>query len=335
MVLTINLSEVNYDIVIERNLLYKLNEYLNLDRKVLIITDEGIPAEYVNLVKNQCTSSYLFTVKQGESSKSFKVYEEILMYLANKNFTRTDCIIALGGGVVGDLSGFIASTYMRGLDFYNIPTTLLSQVDSSIGGKTAINLNGIKNIVGSFYQPKKVIIDPNTLKTLDQRLFSEGLAEIIKMAMTSNEKLFDFIESGIHSEADIDKLIIESLKIKKEIVEKDPTEYSIRKILNFGHTIGHAIETLSNGKLYHGECVAIGMTYMCSSKVKARLLPLLKKYDLLIDNPFNSNELMRIIAHDKKMSNKQITIIYVEEIGTYSMKKIEYEEVLNFIKGGN
>ncbi|MBR6356861.1 MAG: 3-dehydroquinate synthase, partial [Lachnospiraceae bacterium] len=237
------------------------------------------------------------------------------------------CVVAVGGGVVGDLSGFAAACYMRGIDFYNIPTTLLSQVDSSIGGKTAIDLDGVKNIVGAFYQPKKVLIDPDTLKTLDKRQFSAGMAEVIKMALTSNANLFALIRDSKDPEEDLEEIIVSALQIKKDVVEQDPKENGLRKILNFGHTIGHAIESLEDGRLLHGECVALGMLPMCEESVRKELLPLLKKFDLPTTYDKDKQQLMPLILHDKKMQKDSLSVIYVPQIGQYEIRNIQPEEM--------
>ena len=199
--------------------------------------------------------------------------------MLDAGFTRRDCVIAVGGGVVGDLSGFAASIYMRGIDFYNIPTTLLSQVDSSVGGKTAIDFEGVKNIVGAFYPPKAVLIDENVLSTLPLRQLNNGLAEALKMSMTSDRELFDIFENGNPYE-NIGTVIEKSLLIKTDVVNKDEKEQGLRRVLNFGHTIGHGIEAEQAGRLYHGECVAIGMIPMCSTETAERLKRILAKLGL-------------------------------------------------------
>ena len=168
MVLNMELGENSYDILVMRGALSYVGKYFKLDRKVLILTDSGVPREYAQAVLDASKCGYIYTIPEGEASKSFENYKNILSFMAENSFTRTDCVVSVGGGVVGDLGGFVASTYMRGIDFYNVPTTLLSQLDSSIGGKVAIDLGIIKNIVGAFYQPKMVLIDPDTLKTLDK-----------------------------------------------------------------------------------------------------------------------------------------------------------------------
>ena len=180
----------SYEVVIEKGILKKAGELLNLDRKVLIVTDEGVPKQYAEEVKKQCKEGYIVTVMQGEDSKSITTFEALLKVMLLKGFTRKDAVVAVGGGVCGDLAGFTASCYMRGVDFYNIPTTLLSQVDSSVGGKTAVNLGDTKNIVGTFYQPKKVLIDSETLETLPERQISCGMAEVIKMAACMDKGFF-------------------------------------------------------------------------------------------------------------------------------------------------
>ena len=197
---------LGYDIILERGALSNASSYLNLKRKCLIVTDSGVPKEYAQIIKEQSREGYVVTIEQGEQSKCFDNYKMLISYMIEKSFTRTDCVIAVGGGVVGDLSGFVASSYMRGIDFYNVPTTLLSQVDSSIGGKVAIDFNSIKNIIGAFYQPKAVLIDSNTLKTLEKRQISAGLCEAIKMSLTSDKSLFELIESS-SLENDIDAII--------------------------------------------------------------------------------------------------------------------------------
>lgn len=333
MVITLYLKEQSYDIVIEHGALNRIADFINLDRKVLILTDDGVPAAYAKAVAAKCREPYVVTIKHGEASKNFDNYKMLLSYLLEKSFTRTDCMVAVGGGVVGDLCGFVASSYMRGIDFYNVPTTLLSQVDSSIGGKVAIDFCGVKNIVGSFYQPKKVVIDPDTLKTLDARQLHAGLAESIKMSLTSDAGLFEKIEKSDDIYADIDEIIVKSLLIKKNVVEKDPKESGLRKILNFGHTIGHAIESIEDGKLLHGECVSLGMIPMASCEVKRRLVPVLEKYSLPVSIKADKNDIVKLISHDKKADGNTITIVYVNHIGEYEMRKIGTEEINDYMRG--
>ena len=282
MTVTMNLLDRDYDIVIERGAINAANKLLNLNRNVLIVTDDGVPLDYAECIAKQCLNPVIVIIKQGEESKSIAEMENLCRVMLNNNFTRKDCVVAVGGGVVGDLAGFCAASYMRGIDFYNIPTTLLSQVDSSIGGKVAVNLDKYKNIIGAFYQPKKVIIDPLLLNTLPERQFSNGMAEVIKMSLTSDKELFNLIENS-DIEANIDAIIEKSLNIKKYVVENDERENGLRKILNFGHTIGHAIESVEFGNLYHGECVALGMLYVCSEEVKKRLIKVLNKIKDIIN----------------------------------------------------
>ena len=335
MILPLNLGENSYDIVVERGALGKIGSYLNLDRKVLILTDSGVPSEYAEMVKGASKEAYTYVIPQGEGSKSFDNYREILTFMVEKSFTRTDCLVSVGGGVCGDLGGFVASSYMRGIDFYNIPTTLLSQLDSSIGGKVAIDLDGVKNIVGAFYQPKKVVIDSNTLKTLDIRQKMAGLCEGIKMAVTMNKSLFEKIEASDNLDSDIDEIIIESLKLKKNVVEIDPHEKGLRRVLNYGHTIGHAIESNEElGKLLHGECVALGMLPLSSSEVRARLRTVLEKYSLPTKYDTDPDILISYIKKDKKASGDFITIVYVDKIGEFEFKKVKIEEMKKYIDGG-
>ena len=332
MKLTVAYNNLDYDVIIQNNGLEHLSNYLDLNRKVLVVTDSLVPTIYAKKVLEQAKTGYLYVIESGEKSKNLENYTKIIDYLIQKEFSRSDCIVAVGGGVVGDLAGFVSSTYMRGIDFYNIPTTLLAQVDSSIGGKTAIDYNGIKNVVGAFYPPMKVLIDPETLKTLDNRQLHSGLVEAIKMSLTSNKDLFDLIEKSTDLNEDLEQIIIEALKIKKAVVEIDPKEQNLRRILNFGHTIGHAIE--SSGKfndLLHGEAVGIGMLYFSSTNVKNRLLKVLEKYNLPTTINLTQTELMKYINLDKKRSGNKITIVKVDEIGSYILEKINLEEIKNYL----
>ena len=333
MVLPVNLGEQSYDIIIERGALGRIGTYLNLNRRVLILTDSGVPSQYASTLLEQCKDGYIFTIEQGEQSKCFDSYKNILAKMVELGFTRTDCLVSVGGGVCGDLGGFVASTYMRGIDFYNVPTTLLSQVDSSIGGKVAIDFEGVKNIVGAFYQPKRVVIDSNTLSTLDKRQVSAGLCEAIKMASTSDYSLFELIENSKSLDDDIDEIIVKSLKIKADVVEKDPKEKGLRKVLNFGHTIGHAQESYAQGKLLHGEAVSVGMMYMCASDIRERLEGVLKKYSLPTESTASASELMSYIQRDKKAKGDMITVIYVSKIGSFEMREIKISDIKKYING--
>ena len=332
MKLTINCKTYSYDVIIQRNILNNVSEYLSLQRKVLILTDDGVPSEYVLKISSQCLNPIIVTVKQGEQSKNIDNYQLVMKTLIEHGFTRTDCLVSIGGGVVGDLGGFISSTYMRGIDFYNIPTTLLSQVDSSIGGKTAIDYNGIKNIIGSFYTPKCVLIDPNTLKTLDKRQLHAGLVEAIKMACTCSSSLFEIISKSKNLENDIDEIIFQSLQIKQKIVEEDLEEKGLRRVLNFGHTLGHIIESASNYNLLHGECVGIGMLSFSSDKARKQIKKLLKKYNLPTSYDLTLKDIENYLIHDKKKTGDYIWIVSVENIGSYELKKIKIDELYNKLK---
>ena len=326
-----NLGDDSYDIVVERGILARANEYLNLDRRVLVVTDSGVPAEYARIVAEQCKNGVICTVDEGEESKSIDSFSRLLQAMLDNGFSRKDCVVAVGGGVVGDLSGFAASAYMRGIDFYNIPTTLLSQIDSSIGGKTAVNFGGVKNIVGAFYQPKKVLIDPELLKTLPERQISNGLAEAIKMSLTSDKELFDIFESK-DIESSIDEIILRSLNIKKSVVEEDEKESGLRKILNFGHTVGHGIESAAQGELYHGECVALGMIPMCAESIRSRVIEVLKRCGLYRTLEYDWNKISEAAFHDKKADGGRVTVVTVPDIGSFEMKEMSCGEVIEISK---
>lgn len=332
MKLTVTYNNELYDVIIEKDSLNKIEEYIDLNRKVLVVTDSMVPSIYSKKVLDKSRDGYIYVIPSGEQSKNFENYKLITEYLIQNEFSRSDCIVAVGGGVVGDLAGFVAASYMRGIDFYNIPTTLLSQVDSSIGGKTAIDHMGVKNVLGAFYPPKRVVIDANTLNTLSERELHSGLVEAIKMSLTSNKQLFELIENSNSLKDDLDEIIKEALKIKKEVVEIDPKEQNERRVLNFGHTIGHAIE--SSGKfndLLHGEAVGVGMLYFINPSLKERLLNVLEKYHLPTNVDIDSSLLYKYISMDKKRSGNKITIVKVQEIGTYELIKINLEEIKNYL----
>ena len=332
MIIPVNADNGCYDIVLERGSLKKAGQLLELNRRVLVVTDEGVPPEYVGCVASRCREAIVVTVPRGEGSKSFEQLERLLSAMLEASFTRGDCVVAVGGGVVGDLSGFAASCYMRGIDFYNIPTTLLAQVDSSVGGKTAVNFGGVKNIVGAFYQPKKVIIDPETLKTLERRQLMAGLAEAIKMAATSSAELFEIIEKSEDLDADLPEIIRRSLCIKRDVVEQDPKENGLRRILNFGHTVGHAVEGFNKGKLLHGECVALGMPPMCSGEALERVTKVLKKYGLPTEIEQSADELMPYLKHDKKMTADLVKVVLVDKIGQFRICDMRPEDILGSLE---
>ncbi len=328
--LRMNLPNSEYDISIGRGLLCRASELLKLERKVFIVSDNGVPREYGECIARQAKEAKLVVLPQGEATKSLESFGRLMHEMLDFGMSRKDAVVAVGGGVVGDLAGFAASAYMRGVDFYNIPTTLLSQVDSSIGGKTAVNLGVTKNIVGAFYQPKAVIIDVDTLKTLDKRELSAGLAEAVKMSLTSNAELFSYFESC--DALDYEKIITEALKIKKAVVEEDEREAGIRKILNFGHSFGHGIEALMLGKLYHGECVALGMIPMTAKKERARLIRVLEKFGLPTSLDFDTDAALSYVVHDKKSSGGAIEAVFVDEVGSYRIEKMKITDFQSYIK---
>lgn len=324
MTLTMELGARSYDITLERGALHRAGVIFDLNRKCLIVTGSSMPRAYAEAVAAQCRNAVIVTVPSGEAAKSFTVFQSLCSRMLHEGFHRGDCVVAVGGGTVGDLAGFAAASFMRGVDFYNIPTTVLSQVDSSIGGKVAINLDGVKNIVGAFWQPKGVLIDPEVLKTLPARHVANGLAESIKMAATSDAELFRFLEEQPVLE-NIERVIEGSLRIKKYVVEHDETERGMRKLLNFGHTIGHGIE--STGALLHGECVSLGMLPMSSPEVRVRLITVLKKAGLPTAVSFEREAVWEAMQHDKKFSDGGVDIVTVDTIGAGRIERVTLKEL--------
>ncbi len=320
-----------YNITIERGSLNKVGELFDLNRRVCIVTDDGVPEQYARTVAASCKQPLIVTLPHGETSKTLANMEHICRQMLLADFSRKDCIVAVGGGVVGDMAGFAASCYMRGIDFYNVPTTLLSQVDSSIGGKTAVDLDGVKNIIGAFYQPRAVLIDPAVLSTLEPRQISNGMAEAIKMSVTSDRQLFSLLENKPF-EDNIDQIIEMSLRVKRDVVQQDEKESGLRKVLNFGHTLGHGIETGSGlTELYHGECVALGMLAFCSTRVKAQLIPVLKKAGLPTEIAYDKERVWEAMCHDKKFNDNKATIIWVEHIGSFEIRELTLDELKTYL----
>ncbi len=324
------LGDRSYEITVESGSLSRAGERMHLSRRVLIVTDSGVPTEYVQTVAAQCAAPTVVTVPAGEDSKNLTMFGTLLSRMLAENFTRTDCVVAVGGGVVGDLSGFAAACYMRGIDFYNIPTTLLAQVDSSVGGKTAVNLDGVKNCVGTFWQPRAVLIDPATLATLPKRQIANGMAEVVKMALTSDAELFGMLEAGL---ADTETVITRSLQIKKAVVEADEREGGLRRVLNFGHTLGHGIESAAGlHGLLHGECVALGMLPLCAPEVRARLLPLLKRLGLPTVLPVPTETVLGAVCHDKKCDGGAVSYVYVPRVGEYEFRRADIGAFCNAVR---
>ncbi len=333
--LFINLGEKSYTVTVGGGLLSQCDKHLNLNRRVLVVTDSGVPKEYARTVAALCKESKILTVDEGEGSKSFDGLQKVLSAMKDMGLGRGDCAVAVGGGVVGDLTGFAAACYMRGIDFYNVPTTLLSEVDSSIGGKCAINFEGVKNNIGAFHQPKGVLIDTDTLKTLPKRQIVNGLVEAIKMSLTSDAALFEKFENMTYEEIleNIEDIIVASLSIKRDVVEKDERESGLRKILNFGHTFGHGVEAVYGMPgLYHGECVAIGMIPMCDPSVRERLVRVLQRLGLVTEIPMEIEKMMSFVAHDKKASGKKIDCIYVKNVGECEIVPMTTDELEKLVR---
>lgn len=330
MVIPLNLGADSYDITLERGAIKRASEIFKIKGKVFVVTDSGIPEVYSQTVASQFSESFIFTFPEGEQSKNFDTYKSICEKLLEHSFTRKDAVIAVGGGVTGDMAGFAAATYMRGIAFYNIPTTVLSQVDSSIGGKTAIDLGVVKNIIGAFHQPKGVIIDPEVLDTLPERQIKNGLSESIKMGMCFDKELFEIFK-GEDFMAQLDKIIELSLRIKKKVVEEDEKEAGLRKSLNFGHTIGHGIEGAVFGELLHGECVALGIPPMCGEKIRQEVLAVLRNVGLPTEYLFAKSRVKEIISHDKKSGGNTISVVKCDEIGSFYFEDMTAEAIINLI----
>lgn len=346
-------AETEYDISLNEDF-NGLPEYISNKlgkkyAKICIVSDSKVANIYLEQVKNALNeldvTIFTHVFEHGESSKNCdtlnKLYEDLIKFRLDRN----DLLVALGGGVVGDLTGFCAATYLRGIDYIQVPTTLLSQVDSSIGGKTAIDFMKYKNMVGAFYMPRLVYINVNTLKTLDSKQFSSGMGEVIKHGLIQDKDYYNYI---CHNKAKIKEnasnclieLIYGSCAIKSGVVEQDPKEKGIRAYLNFGHTIGHAIEKLSNYKLFHGECVAVGMMsalyisnklgYVSKEEIEdvSNLLEYFELKTSVSKADFDKNAILDATKSDKKMDNNRIKFVILKEIGRAEINRDITDEML-------
>lgn len=317
--------------------------------KVLVVISKKVDKLYGKKLKFK--NSIKFVLKDGEKEKNFKNYQKILTFALKNKLERKDAIIAIGGGVVGDIAGFAASTYLRGIDFIQIPTTLLACVDSSVGGKTAVNTDFGKNLVGTFYQPKAVFCNLNFLKTLDERQFKTGLAEIVKYAfiqancpLEMDFSFFDFLQENsekllARDEEVLAQIIKICLELKAAVVKHDEKEQGLRKILNFGHTYAHALEKITNYKKYtHGEAVAVGMIFalklayekeLITQNYKNESVELIKKYNLVTEIPdFNPEKILEAMKSDKKVKNGQINFVLPTEKLAVECFNIEPKDIL-------
>lgn len=332
MDISVALKERSYTVTVAAGGLARVGERFALDRRVLVVTDSGVPPVYAETVAAACREPVVVTVPQGEGSKCLSRLEELLKTMLRHGFTRADCVVAVGGGVVGDLAGFAAAVYMRGVDFYNVPTTLLAQVDSSIGGKVAVDLDGIKNSVGAFHQPRAVLVDPSVLSTLPRRQISNGLAEAIKMAVTLDGPLFEELEQS-DPYAMLETVIVRSLRAKAAVVAQDEREGGLRRVLNFGHTIGHGVETAAGlSRLLHGECVALGMLPMCGPAVRERLRAVLQKAELPTHLSGDPTPVIAALCHDKKRDAAGFHVVFCREVGTYALETLSEAQLTARVK---
>lgn len=311
---------IKYKVIISNNLLNNLTSYFKTNKKVLLLSDDNIPTSYKESIKQQYDITCNIILKHGEKSKNYKNVLKVINSLISYNFNKDDVIIALGGGVILDIASLIATLYKRGIDLVFIPTSLLAMLDASIGSKNAIDYNNIKNVIGTFYDPKIVLIDPNLLKTLKKKQLYSGLCEALKTALIHNENFYYYIRDNSLS-LNYEKVIYESLKIKKYFIENDKYDISIRHALNFGHTYGHAIEIAY--KLPHGIAIGIGMLKVLENPLKDEVSSILKKWHINYKKYLNDNSYNYYILQDKKIKNNKIDLVIVKVPGSFEIKSIE------------
>lgn len=338
-----------YDVIIGGGLLADAGRYIAdvvSCRKAALVSDDTVFSLYGDALQKSLALSGIepitFVFPHGERSKSLSVYGTLLGAMCDGELSGSDAVIALGGGVAGDLAGFAAATYRRGTAFIQIPTTLLAAVDSSVGGKTGINLDRGKNQAGAFYQPSLVLCDTDTLKTLPEREYKNGCAEIIKYAMIGGYGLFEEL-FDLPAHVQYEDVIAKCVAIKRDIVEKDERDTGIRRLLNFGHTVGHAIEVCSRYTVPHGEAVAVGMAVItsaavrfgiCSADVERALYEALGKYSLPRKTAFSAEELAAAAMSDKKIRGDSLTLIVPEDVGRCVMTDIPKVELAEWLRAG-
>lgn len=331
------------EIYIENGLLSKVGELTKTvlkGKKIALISDTNVYPLYGKNIKNQLENEgykvFTYIFKAGEASKNTSELIKIVEFMAENELTREDGAVALGGGVCGDMVGFAASVFLRGIKFVQIPTSLLAQVDSSVGGKTAVDLPQGKNLCGAFHQPSLVIIDPDVLKTLSYHFFSDGMGEVIKYGCIKSASLFEKLESGDVKD-NLTEIITECVSIKRQVVENDEKEHGERALLNFGHTCGHAIEKLWNFEtVSHGEAVAIGMVMITRAGENLgitekgttdRLIKVLEKNDLKISDTHTDKEIISAMNGDKKRTGTGIKFVMINKIGSSFINPIKYEDI--------
>ncbi len=337
-----------YDILIDRGVIDNAGEYIASavkSRHIAVVTDDNVDKYYGDRLMASLAAAGISAVKfvftHGEASKCHNTLLKLYDFLADNSFTRSDCLVALGGGVVGDLTGFAAATYMRGIGFVQIPTSVLAQVDSSVGGKTAVDIEGGKNLVGAFYQPQLVICDTDTLDTLTPEFFADGMAEVIKYGMIKSPELFEILSTKDIKE-NITDIIKRCVSIKAQVVENDEFENGERMLLNFGHTLGHAIEKHYNYTgITHGNAVAIGMSVfthiaerkgMCKAGVADKLDALIGKCDLPVSTDVDMDVLYKYSLGDKKRLASGMNIVVCSDIGESSTIRLSVEEYADFLR---
>lgn len=339
----------NYKVIIGDGLIKNIGNYIKdflNPIKTVIITDDIVDSLYSQTVENSLKNSGFavlkYVIENGEKSKNGQNFLKICEFLAENHITKSDLIIALGGGVVGDLAGFVSASYLRSIKFIQVPTTLLAAVDSSVGGKTAIDIKSGKNLVGAFYQPKLVLCDYSTLSTLKPEIFTDGCAEVIKYAVIGNKELFNhLLEKG--KNFDLEYVISECIKMKRDIVEKDEFDSGERQKLNLGHTIGHSVELCSNFEISHGSAVAIGLAIiarasakkgLCSNICAEKIVEILEKFELPTKTNISSEELYKPALSDKKRSGNSLNLVIPYDIGDSRLLKTNVSDLITYIEAG-
>ena len=332
MKLNVNLKDKSYEVIVERGIIKNITPYVDIEKKFLIVSDDRIPNVYINTIKKQLKKVDVFIFPHGENNKSLKNDQLVIDKLIQGDYSRKDYIIALGGGVVTDLAGFVASTYKRGMNLINIPTTTLAMVDASVGGKVALNFDKLKNVIGSFYHPNCILIDIDTLETLPKRHYINGVIEALKTGMIGDKELYNIFFNGDYRDH-IEEIIYRSLQYKIKIVEQDEKEENIRKVLNFGHTFGHAYETYFLMKNYlHGEAVALGIVTISKDKPYLEdIKKIFTKWGIKLNINVEKDKIINIIRNDKKCDDDIVDLIIVDEIGKSKIVPTKIEDLSRYL----
>ena len=319
MIINLFAGNNKYQAILKKGIINHLDNYLDFSKKILFVIDANICEQFY---RKHIGDKNIYKIVATEKNKTIDTVMSVINVLSDNNFSRDDYIVSIGGGITSDIVGFAASIYKRGMKWISIPTTTLAMIDASVGGKVGVNYKNVKNHLGNFYFPDKVLIDINVLKTLDERNFNNGLCEAIKMGITLDKTILDLISNPYKH---LTQIIAKSLKAKNKIVKLDMKDHNVRHVLNYGHTLGHSFEMIDDN-LLHGEAILIGMFYLSAFKVKKVIKNYMTQFNV-IDKKYDFEKLIPYLLHDKKIEDNKFKLVVVNDILDYAIDDISLKEL--------